>query len=74
MPIARRPSTLARAVLGLLFTAFTALGVAACSSETVVVRSPPPCAGGVWIPGHYGPAGYWRPAHWRCPGVVEVVE
>jgi hypothetical protein len=64
--------TFAKRSLALLI--FAMLGVVACSSETVVVRSPPPCAGGVWIPGHYGPAGYWRPAHWRCPGVVEVVE
>jgi hypothetical protein len=47
---------------------------AGCTSERVVVRSGPACVGGVWIAGHYGPHGYWHPAHWRCPGVVEVVE
>lgn len=59
----------------------TALGIlsigaiAGCSSErTVIVRNGPPCVGGVWIEGHYGPRGYWRPGHWRCPGVVEVVQ
>jgi len=20
----------------------------------------------VWVPGHYGPWGRWRPGHWRC--------
>ena len=40
--------------------------------EREVVRAPaPPCAGGVWVEGHYGPQGAWHPAHWRCPGVVE---
>jgi hypothetical protein len=34
----------------------------------------PACAGGVWIAGHYGPRGRWHPGHWRCAGVVEVVE
>jgi hypothetical protein len=33
-----------------------------------------PCAGGVWIRGHYGPRGRWHPGHWRCPGIVEVIE
>jgi len=34
-------------------------------------RTAPPCAGGVWVAGHYGPQGAWHPGHWRCPGVVE---
>jgi len=37
-------------------------------------RPPPPCRGAFWVEGHYGPRGYWHPGHWRCPGVVEVVE
>ena len=32
------------------------------------------CRGGIWIAGHRGPRGVWHPGHWRCPGVVEVVE
>jgi hypothetical protein len=39
--------------------------------ETRVV-GPPPCPGGVWIEGRYGRRGHWHPAHWRCPGVIEV--
>jgi hypothetical protein len=42
--------------------------------ERTAYRSPPPCAGGRWIEGHYGPYGRWHQGHWRCPGVVEVVE
>ena len=49
-----------------------ALGLSACVvHEREVVRAPPPCRGGVWVEGHYGPHGGWHPAHWRCPGVVE---
>ena len=32
------------------------------------------CPGGVFIEGHRGPRGRWHEGHWRCPGVVEVVE
>lgn len=35
---------------------------------------PPACRGGVFIEGHRGPRGRWHEGHWRCPGVVEVVE
>jgi hypothetical protein len=36
--------------------------------ERVVVRDQAPhCPGGVWVEGHYGPYGHWRPAHWQCP-------
>jgi len=42
--------------------------------EVVVERQPRACAGGVWVEGHYGPLGRWHHGHWRCPGVVEVVE
>ena len=27
---------------------------------------PPPYAGAVWVPGHYGPYGGWNPGHWRA--------
>jgi hypothetical protein len=53
------------------------LGSSACvEREEVVVREPrrAACAGGIWIEGHRGPRGRWHPGHWRCPGVVEVVE
>jgi hypothetical protein len=49
--------------------------VGGCVEEhrTVERRPPPPCAGGVWIPGHVGQSGNFHPGHWRCPGVIEVV-
>lgn len=52
------------------------LGSSACVEREVVVREPRAraCAGGVWIEGHRGPRGRWHPGHWRCPGIVEVVE
>jgi hypothetical protein len=58
------------------------VGLAALSMTGCVVEErpyyahsgPPACAGGRWIPGHYGPYGAWHRGHWRCPGVVEVVE
>ncbi len=52
-----------------LMSMFVALG---CVVETAT--PPPRCAGGVWVQGHYGRHGVWHHAHWRCPGVVEVVE
>jgi hypothetical protein len=50
--------------------------VAGCVVEerTVVERPRRPCPAGEWIGGHYGPRGRWHPGHWRCPGVIEVVE
>lgn len=30
------------------------------------------CRGGYWVQGHYGPRGRWHPAHWRCPGIIEI--
>jgi hypothetical protein len=42
--------------------------------RTVVARPAPPCPGAVWVVGHYGPRGRWHPGHWRCRGVVEIVE
>jgi len=50
------------------------VSVVGCTVHTVVVERHPPCPGGVWIDGHYGPRGRWHPGHWRCPGVIEVVE
>lgn len=48
----------------------------ALSGCVVEARPGPPgrCPGGYWVAGHYGPHGRWHPGHWRCPGVVEVVE
>jgi len=48
-----------------------AAGVLGCATETVVVR-PPPCPGGTWVQGHYGPYGHWHAGHWVCPEVVVV--
>jgi hypothetical protein len=47
-----------------------------CIVETRAYARPmrPACPGGIWIEGHYGRYGRWHPGHWRCPGVVEVVE
>ncbi len=37
--------------------------------ERVVLRDQaPPCRGGIWVEGHYGPYGHWHPGHWQCPG------
>jgi len=38
-------------------------GVGGCYTEYAV--RPGHCRA-VWIPGHYGPWGRWRPGHWRC--------
>ncbi len=67
----RMKTTLARrvALLGFAWT----VGGCVVQERVVERRPPPPCYGGVWIPGHTGQNGYWRPGHWRCPGVVEVV-
>jgi hypothetical protein len=54
------------------------LGIAVTTLSGCVVYerpvAPRGCAGGFWVRGHYGPRGAWHPGHWRCPGVVEVVE
>jgi hypothetical protein len=42
--------------------------------ERTYARPAPRCREAVWVEGHYGPRGGWHPGHWRCPGVVEVVE
>jgi hypothetical protein len=59
-------------LLGFLFVSSPAL--VSCRPRVVVVERRPECPGGVWIEGHRGPRGRWHPGHWRCPGVVEVVE
>jgi hypothetical protein len=52
-----------------------ALTLAGCVvEERGYARPPPPCHGAFWVEGHYGPRGVWHPGHWRCPGMVEVVE
>jgi len=55
------------------FALLAALGAGLASGcvvrERVVVRDQaPPCPGGVWVEGHYGPYGHWHPGHWQCPG------
>ena len=65
-------SSTARAAVGVVVLAATMVGCV--EREVVVARPGRACPGGAWIAGHYGPGGYWHPAHWRCPGVVEVVE
>ncbi len=54
---------------------FLAIAVGGCVVEARPVGRPlPPCPGGAWIEGHYGPYGRWHPGHWRCPGAVIEVE
>jgi hypothetical protein len=50
--------------------ALTAGGCVVHERVAVVRPAPPPCPGGVWIGGHYGPYGYWHPGHWQCPVVL----
>lgn len=35
-------------------------------------RRPAPCAGGIWVAGHYGVWHRWHPGHWRC-GEREII-
>jgi hypothetical protein len=51
-----------------------AMALSGCVVEERSSVRRPPCPGGWWVDGHYGPRGRWHPGHWRCPGVVEVVE
>ena len=62
--------------LRILMTAIlTAGALSGCVVEERTYAAPAPrCRGAVWVEGHYGPRGAWHPGHWRCPGVVEVVE
>jgi hypothetical protein len=55
--------------------AFIAISLSGCVVEArSEVRPVPRCRGAEWIDGHYGPRGAWHRGHWRCPGVVEVIE
>jgi len=58
-------------VLSLCLASLTTAGCVV-REERVVRPGPRPCPAGVWIEGHRGPRGRWHPAHWRCPGVIEV--
>jgi hypothetical protein len=60
--------------IGVALVVVPAVSGCIVEERPVVVRRPPPCPGAMFIGGHYGPRGYWHPGHWRCPGVVEVVE
>jgi hypothetical protein len=57
-------------VLTLAAVAFS--GCVVRAPVPVAVARPVPCAGGVWVPGHYGPGGFWHPAHWQCAGGVVI--
>ena len=59
--------------LSLLTGVLAVLG-SGCVVEPVYARPMHHCPGGMWMEGHYGRYGRWHPGHWRCPGVVEVVE
>jgi hypothetical protein len=62
-------------VFGFVGLLLLGVGTTGCVEREVVVREPArACAGGVWIEGYRGRRGRWHPGHWRCPGVVEVVE
>jgi hypothetical protein len=59
----------------LLPAAIVAITLTGCVvEERGDARPAPQCRGAVWVEGHYGPRGAWHRGHWRCPGVVEVVE
>jgi hypothetical protein len=62
------------ALKALLLPSLIAIALSGCVVEERTAIGPPPCPGGYWVRGHYGPYGYWHRGHWRCPGVVEVVE
>jgi hypothetical protein len=52
----------------LLFGACAAHRQVAAASPAAGVAAPP-CRGGVLIPAHAGPRGYWIGEHWDCPAV-----
>jgi hypothetical protein len=54
--------------------AFVSLSGCIVEERPYVARPAPPCPGAMWVGGHYGPRGRWHYGHWRCPGVVEVIE
>jgi hypothetical protein len=67
---------LRRFVLAVTASSLTLAAIPGCvvQERVVVARPAPPCPGAMWIEGHYGPRGRWHHGHWRCPGVVEVIE
>ncbi len=65
---------LSRCLATLLVGTLATLTLAGCIVEERPARPAPQCRGAVWVEGHYGPRGAWHPGHWRCGGVVEVVE
>jgi hypothetical protein len=69
-------TSLRRSLVPFAVAALAMVSLSGCVVEErpVMVRPAPPCPGAMWIGGHYGPRGRWHPGHWRCPGVVEVVE
>ncbi len=62
-----------RLIPTLLALALVGAAASSCVVHETEVRHSP-CAGGVWIGGHYDAVGRWHPPHWRCPGVVEIIE
>jgi hypothetical protein len=52
-----------------LFSACAAHEQGARASPAADAVAPAPCRGGVLIPGHAGPRGYWIGEHWDCPAV-----
>lgn len=59
----------------LVVAVFAAAALSGCVvEERSYARPVPRCRGAIWVEAHYGPRGAWHPGHWRCPGVVEVVE
>jgi hypothetical protein len=62
------------------FAALALLGGSGCvvraavPGPVAVVRPVSPCAGGLWVPAHYGEYGRYHHGHWRCAsGAVVVV-
>ena len=41
-----------------------AFALAAPLAGCVAYEAPPPRAGAVWVPGHWGPYGHWVRGHW----------
>ena len=59
----------------MLLPCVAAVVLSGCVVEERRVPEPPrSCMEARWVPGHYGPSGRWHRGHWRCRGVIEVVE
>jgi hypothetical protein len=55
--------------------ALASLSTSGCVvEERAYARPARPCRDGFWVEGHHDRWGNWHRGHWRCPGVVEVVE